>query len=284
MSESGLFGSGYSREELDRALTAAAPVLARGPLGHTERLYLYWVARDLFQFSGDLVELGAFIGASTQVLAAGIKDNPRRQGRPFRLETFDIFYYDSSWGGGLPELKTYHERLEVGVDFEDIFWENLGDLSEYVSARKGNILKIARYDRPIEVLFVDIMKSEKIMAHLANVYFSKLTVGSIVLNQDYMFGRLPFIKSFMEYFSEYFTFHDVNADCTTRFDLVKPWDVPPEETAAYRRLTLDQKKELHRRTMLRFGEHRRPILEESLRSFDDPRTQNRMLTTDLDSE
>jgi hypothetical protein len=277
---SGIFGSGLSESALKRALAVSAPTLAPGPLGNTERLYLYWFARDLFRFEADLVELGPFLGASTQALAAGLHDNPRRGERGFQLHSFDLFNYDGSWGGGIEKLRGY-ANLQVGQDFEDLFWKHLGDLAPFVRARKGNILEARTYDRPIEFLFIDLAKTEHIMAHIADVFFPRLTVGSVVLNQDYMFGYLPYIKSFMEYFAEYFEVLDPDADFTIRFNLIKPWDVPPAETKAYRLLPLAVKKQLHQKAHRRFAPHRLPVLEESLRSFDNPHAQTLMETGDL---
>ena len=64
---------------------AQAGSYALGMLGLEERKLLYQLARNIYTGEGAVVELGAFCGASTCCLAAGLRDNPTSRGpsRPF---------------------------------------------------------------------------------------------------------------------------------------------------------------------------------------------------------
>ena len=48
-----------------------------GMLGGEERQFLYFAARDFYAGAGEIVDAGAFLGASAGALAAGLRDNPR---------------------------------------------------------------------------------------------------------------------------------------------------------------------------------------------------------------
>src|SRR5260370_7961703 len=62
---------------------------ALGMLGLEERKLLYQLARYVYTGTGAVVELGAFCGASTCCLAAGLRDNPRAGGQ--RVHSYDSF-------------------------------------------------------------------------------------------------------------------------------------------------------------------------------------------------
>ena len=61
-------------------------------------------------------------------------------------------------------------------------------------------------DSPIEILFLDVLKLPEISRFVVKNFFPKLIPGvSIVIQQDYFYERLPFIKTDQEFFAEYFT-------------------------------------------------------------------------------
>ena len=62
------------------APNAEAGSYALGMLGLEERKLLYHLTRNIYTGEGAVVELGAFCGASTCCLAAGLRDNPRAAG------------------------------------------------------------------------------------------------------------------------------------------------------------------------------------------------------------
>ena len=62
------------------APNAQAGSYALGMLGLEERKLLYQLARNIYTGEGAVVELGAFCGASTCCLAAGLRDNPTSRG------------------------------------------------------------------------------------------------------------------------------------------------------------------------------------------------------------
>ena len=68
--------SGVADAQPWRAPDAQAGSYALGMLGLDERRLLYHLARNSYTGEGSVVELGAFCGASTCCLAAGLRDNP----------------------------------------------------------------------------------------------------------------------------------------------------------------------------------------------------------------
>jgi hypothetical protein len=81
--------SGVADAQPWRAPDAQAGSYALGMLGLDERRLLYHLARNSYTGEGSVVELGAFCGASTCCLAAGLRDNPLASGR--WVDSFDNF-------------------------------------------------------------------------------------------------------------------------------------------------------------------------------------------------
>ena len=97
---------------------AQAGSYALGMLGLEERKLLYQLARYTYTGEGAVVELGAFCGASTCCLAAGLKDNPRAAGR--HVDSYDCFIANEPY---LVEFirRQFGETLEMGQSFDRDF-------------------------------------------------------------------------------------------------------------------------------------------------------------------
>ena len=69
------------------ALPSAIPTM----ISDEERRYLYWLAARVWSGSGDIVEIGPWLGGSTYCLAAGMCDSGHRVAG--RLKVFDNFIW-----------------------------------------------------------------------------------------------------------------------------------------------------------------------------------------------
>ncbi|MFA3920777.1 hypothetical protein [Ruegeria hyattellae] len=139
--------------------------------------------------TGEIVDLGPFMGGSTSAIGAGLNmraDNTRK------IHSFDLFSASEQ------QKKQFlysrgHPRHE-GMDIYPLF-QKLTDPYPVISA-KQDILKV-NWDAPIELLFIDLSKSWKINDHLIKTFFPHLVEGAIMVQQDYMFFRNPWVASTM---------------------------------------------------------------------------------------
>lgn len=182
-----------------------------------EKQYLYWLMRDAYEGLGSVVDLGPLTGGSTVCLAGGGIDNRRLQGKTPIIESYDLFWYDGTWG----DLS--RRGIKKGDDFFAVYLESIAKVRAHVSPVKGDIMDIKSYAADIELLFVDLAKSENLMAHVMKTFFPKVLVGSgAVVHQDYKFVGMPYLKAFQEAFSDYFEIMPFPADVpTVAFRLVK---------------------------------------------------------------
>jgi hypothetical protein len=78
---------------------------------------------------------------------------------------------------------------------------------DLVELRVGDIMEVGDNEGRIEILFLDVLKNLKITDFAIGEYFPELIPGrSIVIQQDYFFEGLPFIKTYQEFFADYFDY------------------------------------------------------------------------------
>lgn len=65
--------------------------MPRGMLRVVEGSMLYFFARDYFRGFGEIVDAGAFLGASSFCLAKGLEDNDEIRAKSGRLHAYDLF-------------------------------------------------------------------------------------------------------------------------------------------------------------------------------------------------
>jgi hypothetical protein len=169
-------------------------------LSHAERQLLYWLARDVWEGSGAIVDAGCFLGGSTASFASGLRDRnayspASRPGWP--ITTYDRFevedytveagYFDS-W-----------PNIGVGDSFRPVFDELLGSLAGETTVSEGDITAAGWSGRAIEILFLDVLKSWEVNDAVASAFLPALVGGrSVIVQQDYIHGMLPWIHITME--------------------------------------------------------------------------------------
>lgn len=175
-----------------------------------ERRFLYSLARSHYSGQGLIVDAGLFLGASTRCFGEGLQANAAYK-PPAKRKTKPI----QSFERGLinPGMPAFFDRNEVQFDgkvgdsFEPILTANVKPVESVVNLRVGDILESPEISDPIEICYLDVLKSEELAFFCVSRYFPKLIPGlSIVLQQDYFFDGLPFIKVYQEYLSEYFEY------------------------------------------------------------------------------
>lgn len=131
---------------------------------------------------GAIVELGAWMGASTAYIAAGIRDS----GAKTKAQVYDKF---QSKPGHIRKVKEFYSKR--GIDKAPVgpclyaFQQNLGKLSQYVTAHQGLIENLKWNDEPIAVLITDAPKRVPQISPVLTAFRKALKPGSIMAWQDF---------------------------------------------------------------------------------------------------
>lgn len=162
-------------------------------LSEEEGCLLYWLGANWVTGAGAVCDLGCFAGGSTARLAAGLADSSTEA--PVHAYDFftispqhkEKFLYSNGvrrfWGRNL--LPTVRRLLKP--------W------SGRVTFHKTDIVDARWSSGPIEVLFVDVMKSPEAADAVGKTFYPSLLPGrSVLVHQDYQHWRQPWIAAQME--------------------------------------------------------------------------------------
>jgi hypothetical protein len=164
-----------------------------------ERRLLHWLARDVWEGTGAIVDAGCFLGGSTAALASGVRARPReRRSSPGpTIVTYDRFVIEQyTIDAGF--FERWPELCE-GDGFRQLFDQFLGPLAGEVVVREGDITAEAWDRGPIEILFLDVLKTWRINDHVLRTFLTHLVPGrSVIVHQDFVQGMFPWIPISME--------------------------------------------------------------------------------------
>jgi hypothetical protein len=170
-----------------------------------ERQVLHWLARYHANGSGRIVDGGCFLGGSTAALASGLA--ARSNGHWEKaIATYDLFRVEPYT---LLEYREHFSNPTVDASFRKDFDTNLAPWSAYVDVREGDAIDRGWDGEPIEILFLDFVKSWKLNDLVMDKFLAPLIPGhSIIIQQDYMWGFGPWIHITMELLAPYVTVLD----------------------------------------------------------------------------
>lgn len=164
-------------------------------LSRQERRLLYCLARDYAEEDGAIVDAGCFLGGSTADLLSGVADRPERWSGPpvtsydlFRVEAYTVerFFADDP-------------TLSVGDSFRQRFDANVAGFDIPHVVREGDIVELGWSGEPIDVLFLDVLKTWEINDAVLRDFFPSLRPGrSVIVHQDYGCGWTPWIPITVE--------------------------------------------------------------------------------------
>jgi len=155
-------------------------------LTREEMRMLAWLAEHV-RAAGAIVDCGCFLGGSTVSLALGVA----RSASGKIVHAYDRFQineklkFDYLYRNGQP--------FAPGTDALPVFERLTRRFAEHISPHPGDILDASWPDIPISVLFIDIAKTRRVNDHLLKVFFPWLSVGGIVVQQDFLFFRNPWL-------------------------------------------------------------------------------------------
>jgi hypothetical protein len=146
-----------------------------------ERECYYRLARDGARY-GEVVELGAWLGASSAWIAAGIRDS----GMKCKAKVFDRF---ESKPNHITKVKAFYDKH--GIDRAPVgpcmqaFKDNLGPLLQYAEPTKCEIGGLKWLGGPVSVLICDAPKRVREISSVLNTFRKALQPGSMMAWQDF---------------------------------------------------------------------------------------------------
>lgn len=146
-----------------------------------EREFYYRLVKENAH-KGAVVEFGAWLGASTAYIAAGMRD----AGVEHKAHVYDKFL---SKPGHLEKVKAFYskrgiDKAPVGPCLEQ-FRANLGPLMEYVQPHQGQIEQMEWTGEPIAVLITDAPKRVPQISAVLTELRTALRPGAIMAWQDF---------------------------------------------------------------------------------------------------
>ena len=234
------------------ASDARAGSYALGLLGLEERKLLYHLTSNLYTGEGAVVELGAFCGASTCCLAAGMRENPRAAG--LRLHSYDNFIASEPYLVDFIRAQ-FGEPLELGQSFATLFRFATAQFADIIETHQGDLLKQTwPSGEPIEILFVDIAKTLALSGKVLTEFFTHLVPRkSIVIQQDFYHPTAFYLPVVMDFLSDHFSIIEPGRDWSVVFRLetaIPRWKL---ETASLYNFSFIQQHAALRRMKRRVG-------------------------------
>ena len=164
-------------------------------LSKSERKLLYSLARDYAGGDNAIVDAGCFLGGSTAALLAGVRDRKEPwQGPP--VESYDLFRVEKFT---IPKFFRDEETVRVGETFRPRFDAHIARFDVPHVVHEGDITQIGWSGGPIDILFLDVLKSWEINDAVLRDFFPSLVPGrSVIVHQDYGWGGHEWIPITVE--------------------------------------------------------------------------------------
>jgi hypothetical protein len=164
-------------------------------LTHEEMRMLAWLAMHV-KVDGAVVDLGCFLGGSSVSLAWGVSKGSYERA----VYSFDHFNIDEH-GKYLYLYKRGHGFFP-GTDAFPIFEKFTKPISDKIIPIKGDVLDYNWDKENISILFIDLAKTKQLNDHILYNFFPQLLPGSIIVQQDFLFFRTPWIYPTMHKLSD----------------------------------------------------------------------------------
>lgn len=219
----------------DERSVPAGVIQYPGMTSKTEKAIFYNLARHHYRGEGQIVDVGVFLGASTNAFASGLRQNPKALGKippgtkPIRsfdtaiwVKAFDRYLKHDI----LAKVVGPEASLKEGDSFFPVLNKLLAEHLDLIDFRIGDIVETARAEGPIEIAFYDCLKNRKRdWAAFCGFTPSFIPGHTIVIQQDYFYWSAYDNKIRQEYLAPYFEFIAA-AGPSAVFRLTKP--IPDE--------------------------------------------------------
>ncbi|MBP6769114.1 MAG: hypothetical protein KA171_15150 [Reyranella sp.] len=176
----------------------------------SERQFLFGLASRYYAGQGLIVDAGIFLGGSTHCFGEGVRSNPRREEIVGHWPRPIVSYERAIVNPNMPHFfrtRGLAFSAAPGESFESELRRNIEPVEDLVDLRIGDFMEAGGVDAPVEILFLDILKTPALSLRAFRQFYSRLIPErSLVVHQDYFFEELPWIKTHQEALMDYFDF------------------------------------------------------------------------------
>lgn len=177
-------------------------------LWEEEAQLLSSIVQNNCRLEGALVDLGSFTGSSTYYMAQAL--DAIADGKDTRIHSFDQFILMHRNGADLNFIrKNFGENLSKGDSFRFIFDRNIAPFKHRIETHAGNLLEYQWTEGRIELLFIDLAKTQPLNSKVITEFFPHLEPElSLVLHQDFHWPALPWITVTMHLMRDCFELYE----------------------------------------------------------------------------
>lgn len=186
---------------------------AGGMLSKAERRMLTGLIRDRYRGAGAIIDGGSFFGSSLVSEAQALTDNPGRDTMDFSampagkpIHGYELGFLPAPKNPKADRAREFNGvKYMMGDSFVPILEDNVRPYADLIELHIGDLCTFTWPEAPIEIAFIDVCKTMALNAHVSRQFYPRLIPGaSWLINQDFFFDRLPWIKVTMGYLADYF--------------------------------------------------------------------------------
>jgi hypothetical protein len=221
---------------------------------------LYTLARLYYEGKGEIIDAGSFLGGSSVALSKGLAENTNVLNRQKHIYSIDRFHDQDPFYGDYIR-KFVDPAYSDSQSFRYLYERHICGYEDLIDVYEGDFMNYSWNSKPIEILFLDICKTQGLAQQVVKVFFSHLMPDkSLVLHQDYYMCWHPYIHIIMEWFHEYFEIVNERVGDTMIFLCKKPVAQSMIQTVLSYSFTADQQLNLLNKAIERVGHDQRPNL------------------------
>lgn len=181
-----------------------------------QQLYQKYTSK-LINDQGAIVDLGCWMGSTSNSLAKGIKPLNSDTVERNQIYAYDQFIWDDWMDVYLPVVSRPYKKGDIFID-EAI--DRTSAFKEIIQVEKVDLTDFLWNNGTIKILLVDAMKNEELTINIARSFFPSLKVGAILLHQDFKHYYTPWIHILQYNLRDHFNaIEDVALGGTTAFEL-----------------------------------------------------------------
>lgn len=208
-----------------------------GMLSFTERGVLHAIVARTWRGDGAIIDGGSFFGTSLVAEASGVQANPRTAaldmsrfpgGKP--IHGYELGFLPAPKAGPERWSEFGGQKYRHGDSFVPILEQNIAPYAELIDLHIGDLNEEVWDGSPIEIAFIDVCKTAQLNAHVSRQFYPAMIGGaSTLINQDFFFDRLPWVKVTMGYLKDYYRWEG-QAYTSSVYSSIKP---VPADVAAH---------------------------------------------------
>lgn len=180
-----------------------------GMISHNEKAFLQYYTAYVYTGIGEIVDLGTWLGVSSEMLAKGLSKNKMNINRNKRIYAYDKFIWDESLESKVSDSR-FANKFKPGDNYKNTFEENLEPFLNYIEVR-GDVFDFGWHKQNIEFLFIDAMKNPWVTDYILKYFYPYLVPGlSTIVYQDFDHYLTPWVHILIYRYRKYFrVLHDI---------------------------------------------------------------------------